>query len=407
MFVWIGILLLAIAAFVAAYFASRTWHWANVTLMVMVFLSTVVYLALTSKVIQIRAVYGKKIARSTTELKDYEEQIRALKGGSNDSQVVNRLARDEINIPEGDERFIGVRDLDHQLHLRTRTRGRVWRGAAPTGAFDPETTTIPVAVESPEPHGIDANSIVVLFEQGTSVEGRRYLGDFRVTEANDGGVILRSVLGLDESQEERLAASVGPWELYESMPVDEHAIFEPLSDEQLQQLLPADSANQYVRHGGDRSADDDQWHIAAFDETGQLVGPESVAEAGNVTYRYQRALRDYSFLFSELARERIIVLADMAAVETDITRLTEALVGADTLRSFRQDELGKLKVDLAGVKKDLATIQRHLAELEQKKQVADRLLSNTLSENSRLARELAEFQQAFGAMIGQQAGLLQ
>ena len=55
---WLVILLLAIGTFVAAYFASRTWHWANVTLMVLVFLSTILYIVLEAEVVRIRAVYG-------------------------------------------------------------------------------------------------------------------------------------------------------------------------------------------------------------------------------------------------------------------------------------------------------------------------------------------------------------
>jgi hypothetical protein len=399
--IWGVILLVAIVTFVAAYYASRTWHWANVTLVVLLFFTGVFYMVLAADVIRVRAVYGRQIENSTEQLTDFLARNKALREGTDDAQLSNRIAGDEVNVSD-DEGLVGTSTLEHRLEMRTRARGRVWRGAGPLDA-DPDTGIVAVEVLSPAPHGIDDNTIILVFEQGPAAEGRQYLGEFRVVEAIEGGVHIEPTIALDERQQERFDASSGPWALYETMPVDEHALFDPLSDETLQEILPAETVEEYVRHGGERANDDDEWHVAAFDESDRQLGPEAAAAADNVRYRYNRTLRDYGFLFQNLAQQRVVMLADLAAMEKDIERLTQALEGADQLRTFREDEKEKLAVDLAGMIKDRQAIERHLAQVERQVHVAKNLFERTIRENAQRARQLAQRQQAARPVADQQA----
>jgi len=398
---WIVILLLAIGTFVAAYFASRTWHWTNVTLMVLVFLSTILYVVLEADVVRIRAVYGKQIVKLDKELTDYTERNRALENGTQDSQVLSRLKASEVRVPDDPSEFKSIRFLDHNLHLRTRLRGRVWRNTAPAGPYDAENGTQAVQVESPKPHAIDPNTIVYLFEQGNPSGGPQYLGEFHVAEATPDVISLKSVSQLDNTQLNRINASQGPWVIYESMPVDEHQPFEQFTDEQLAQLLPAESVAEYIKHGGEPTADDDEWHLADFDDTGQMLGPES-AEGATTEERYQRALRDYSYLFQEMVRDRVSLLAETSAVEKDNEKLATALTGGKQLEASREEVNEKLDVDLAGTKKDRNVIEKLLAALQNKVQTGRKLFEDTLHNNRQRADELARKQQALREWIDQQ-----
>jgi hypothetical protein len=335
-------------------------------------------------------VYGRQIEQSTAQLADYTARNEALLAGSDDPQVVGRLRGDEINVSE-EGQLVGIRELEHQLQLRTRVRGRVWRGTGPT-AMDQETGIISVAVPQPAPHGIPQNNVIHIFEQGSPTEGRQYLGEFRVVESLEGGIRIEPTFTLDERQLERLQTSSGPWVLHETMPVDEHGLLADLGDEQLRELLPEATLEEYLRHGGERTADDDQWHVAAYDDADQLLGPETAAETDPVFYRYYRPLRDYDFLFQELARDQTLTLADINSVQQDIQQLNLAYQGAQQMQAFRTDEIEKLNFDLSGVTKDRQAIEQHLARLERQVHVAENLLQETIRENAARAQELAELQ---------------
>jgi hypothetical protein len=285
------------------------------------------------------------------------------------------------------------------LHLATRLRGSVWRKVTPAG-FDPLSGAVNVTVESPQPSGIAPNTILYAFEEGPPghpdpTSGAQYLGEFRVKEAAGQQASLVSVNLLDETEQQRLAASRGPWTFYETMPIDQNEIFAGLSADRLRELLPAESVEEYIRQGTPAGPDDDEWHVAGFDEAGNPVGPDDIDKAAKKLY--QRRLRDYSVEFSELNRRRIVLLANMEAVVSDNEKLKAALASAEQLGAFRADEIRMLKIDLAGVTKERAIIEQHLATVEQQLANARRLLDQAIAENRRLADELARRSQRSSA----------
>jgi hypothetical protein len=149
------------------------------------------------------------------------------------------------------------------------------------------------------------------------------------------------------------------------MPVDQQKLFAGLTEEQLRKWLPEKSVQEYVRNGTVAGPDDDQWHRMGVDDEGKPVGPDNMDKAAKILY--QRRLRDYSVEFDELARERVVLLANIAGVTKDNERLKSALVSAKALESFRTEEKQKLGVDLAGITKERAPsrniwrVQRELA----------------------------------------------
>lgn len=398
MIIWIVILVLFIASLVAAYFASRYWHWAHVTLVVFIFLSAVGYFVLAAEVLRINAVLRRQANQLEAQLAQTRDQIDALGRGTKNTQLVNQMRGlpgsaegSELQIPEEADELPSIGQLEHELHLVTRLRGRVWRKVAPAG-FDPQTGTVEVTITSPQPSGLEPGRILFLFEDGPPAhpepeEGPQYLGEFRVTEAAGQQATLVTVNKLDDVEKERIARSPGNWAMYETMPVDAVELFAGKSEEELKKLLPEDSVEEYIRQGTPAGPDDDEWHVVGYDEEGNQLGPNDIGKAVKKTY--QRRLRDYATEFAEMNRHRVMLLANVAAVAEDNARLKAAQESAEKLGAFREEEIRKLTIDLTGVKKERAIIEAHLATVRQQLATTRKLLDEAIAENRRLADDLA------------------
>jgi hypothetical protein len=401
-----GILaLLVLASLVVAYLSAKTWHWAHVLVVLGVFLSAVAFLFLASETLRINGVWRSQTNQLNKQLADTQTRIEALRTGTDDSRLMGTLAADGVQVPEEAEQIPSAGDLDHQLHMEIRVRGRVWRDVQPTGV-NPQSGEVHATVETPKPSGIQPDTILFVFEQGEPTlpdptQGPQYLGEFRVTGAVDQEMTLEPVLPMDEFELQRLAGSQGPWILYESMPVDRYTLFADKTEEELRKLLPEDSVQEYIRQGTPAGPDDDEWHRVGYDEEGNQLGPYDLDKAVRVEYR--RRLRDYTTEFEELTRERVILLTDVAAVRQDNERLQAALISAKELEAFREEELRKLGIDLAGITKEREAIEAHLATVEKQLANARRLLDETLRENSRLANQLAALQDQLKATIDQKS----
>jgi hypothetical protein len=403
-YIWIVILVLFLVAVVGAYFASRTWHWAHVLVAVGIFLAAIGYFVLAAETLRINAILRSQANATQQELDQVTAKIEALRAGTRDAQVINQLAADEVQVPEAADQIPSIADLEHRLHMQTRIRGKVWRRVAPAG-FDPQRAALRVAVESPQPSGIEPDTILFVFEEGAPTlpdptRGPQYLGEFRVVEVAGPQVTLESIQQLDEFEVRRLAGTRGPLALHETMPVDQHALFAGLSEAELRKLLPEQSVEEYVRHGGRPTSDDDQFRRMEVDEQGNLVGPDY---EGTTQERYQRRLRDYSVEFDELAQRRVVMLADLEAVVKDNERLAAALVSAKQLQAFREDQIRKLGTDLAGVAKEREIIERHLAALEQQLANTRQLVADAVAENVRLADQLAQLQRQWTDLIDERS----
>jgi hypothetical protein len=172
------------------------------------------------------------------------------------------------------------------------------------------------------------------------------------------------------------------------MPADRHNLYADFTEEQLRQMMPEQSVEEYVRHGTEATPDDDQWHVIGLDENGERVGPEQMDRA--VKRLYDRPLRDYAFLFEEFAREKVVAEADRKAVVEDNAKLEEALVSAKGLAQFREAEKTALDSDLEGMRQDRAAVEAHRNRLLQILSTAQRKIEMLLADNSARAQELTE-----------------
>ncbi|MEM8946777.1 MAG: hypothetical protein AAGD11_16505 [Planctomycetota bacterium] len=333
--------LLLVVGLVTIIMSNKNWHWTKLTLVLLIFFAGVGYLFLAAETVRIHQNLRKNIPR-------FQDQIATLE--KQNYELVNGV-RDEP----------GINELDHRLQIVTRERGRVWRNVMPAGQLNPEGA-LPVEITSPIPHGLEQDAIVYAFESGNPNSadpsgGPQYLGEFRVKAVQEGGALLESVLLLGNRDRQRLGSSQGPWRLYETMPIDRHALYAELGEEALRQMVPAESADEYLRHGTEATADDDQWHVIGIDDNGNRVGPDNIDQA--VRKLYDRSLRDYAFIFNQLAGERIVAIAKQAAVAKDNEKLLQSLEGAEATGKFRQQQIDSLNRDLAGMKTDREAIESH------------------------------------------------
>lgn len=397
-----------------AFLASKYWHWAHVLVLVLFFFSSAGYAILAAKSLDNRLGYQKKVADSEKALEQQVELNEALSRGSEDRSVIGKLAAREVLAAQGDGDLEGVVRLAHELRIKSRVRGRVWRFAGPTGPVNQETGAVTVAFPvqraqateedafageaSEEPQGpppalgLTPDSIVYLFEQGP-VEGfeqdpapNAYLGEFRVDDVQGREASLEPLdqLELDPVGAERLLQSRGPWIVYETMPADYRDLFAELDEETLRRLLPASSVGEYLRDGTPATPDDDPNRLVGVDSEGNLVPPDD-PDGKEVAKQYRRRLRDYTFLLNDYERERAQLYAREQAVTEDLAKLAAALENAKKVESYRQDELGKWQDDLAAVDRDREAIERHAAALQSQVERARRLLDETLRTNEQLA----------------------
>jgi hypothetical protein len=392
---------LALASFVIAFFSARTWHWGYVIVVELIFLSTIGFFLLASETVRINAVFRTKINSDQKLLDKAELQNDALQNGTENGAIIAELSGGEVPVKtakdeQGNEKIVSIADLDHELLIATRLRGRIWRNVKPAGAPNAQTGAVNVAVPAPTPAGIKKDTVVFLFEEGPTQppaangapQGAQYMGEFTVASAGPQQAGLQPVLPLDEFQRRRLATSRASWIIYETMPLDRHEIFAKKTDKELQQLLPKKTVNEYIRDGKPATPDDDPFRVVGFDENNKPL--PSGADLSKATKKlYQRRLRDYAAEFDELSRRRIAMLTDRDALNKDIDRLKLAEDAAKKIQDFRQNERTKLTSDLAGLVKERTAIEKHLADVNKLLARARQLTAELKLRNDRLAAELA------------------
>jgi hypothetical protein len=394
---------LALASFVIAFFSARTWHWGYVVVVELIFLATMGFFLLASETVRINAVLRAKVKQDQDQFDTVEAQNNALRDGITGNtdvskKIISQLSGQDPPVKtakddQGNEKIESIADLDHELLIATRLRGRVWRNVK--GVPNAQTGAVSVSIPAPTPAGIKPQSVVYVFEEGAAQapdekgapRGAQYLGEFTVATAGPQQASLVPVLPLDQYERGRLAKSRVPWIIYETMPLDRHEIFAGKTEKELQQLLPKKTVNEYIRDSKPATADDDPIRVVGFDENGKPLPPGDISKAAKKLY--QRRLRDYAAEFDEMARRRIAMLTDIDAVKKDIVRLTDALDAAKKIQAFRENERTKLTSDLAGVMKERAAIEKHLADVRKLLARARELTDDLMRRNDKLAAELA------------------
>jgi len=388
------IIALVLASFVIAYFSARTWHWGHVVVVVGIVLSTFGFMLLAAETLRINKVYRTAIAQKSKQLADITALNHALKNGTNDASTIAALRNEQdpaIVIPENAESIPSIEDLNHEILLATRHRGRVWRNVSPAGI---DQAGVKVNIGAPTPAGLSKDTVVYLFEDGAAQlpapdgrpQGRQYLGEFRVSAAAGQQATLVPAQPLDQFEQQRLTASKPPWVIYETMPLDRYEVFANMSEDVLKTKLPPSSVSEYIRHGKEATADDPDARKMGFDENGKPVPFEELADAAKVVY--WRRLRNYASEFDELARRRVEMEVAIAGVKQDLATFAVTLATAKELQTSKQREAKLLQSDLTNIQKERQAIDKHLALVQQQLARARQLLQETLARNAQFAGRL-------------------
>lgn len=368
----LGILLLV--GLVTIIMSSKNWHWTQLVLVLFIFFAAIGFMFLGAETVRIHQNLRAGIPKLEETITSLQRQNDELRRGAPDKP--------------------GILELEHRLKIVTRERGRVWRNVMPAGPVD-QQGRVSVEIAKPQPHGLREDAILYAFKFGNPntadpADGPEYLGEFRVKDVQAGSVALEPILLVDNRTGERLASSDGPWSLYETMPIDRHRLFAGYPEAQLRELLPAESVEEYLRHGSPATPDDDQWHVTGLDADGKRVGPDDIDQA--VKRLYDRNLRDYAFIFSQMAGEKVAVLAKQRAVTEDNAKLVQALEGAKKTGQFRQQQIEAISDDLAEMKRDRMAIESHRdAVLSQLRQIEVASVDYQRA-NSALAKQFSEQQ---------------
>ena len=385
---------LVLLALVTALMSTKNWHWSQVVLVIGVLLAGVGFLFLGAETLRIHRSLRAGLPKLKKQIQDYQQRNEALVHGTDDPHVIQSLFAEESPLDQSAKKLQGLLDLEHRLQIVTRERGRVWRGVLPAGKVDNQGR-VEVEIPNPQPSGLQKDTDVFAFETGKPnaadpSQGAQYLGEFRVIEVKDGGAVLEPAFLIDQRSGQRLASSQGPWSLYQTMPTDRHQLFADLSEETLRKMLPAESVEEYLRQDTPATPDDDAWHRAGFDKNGNMVGPDDLDKA--VAFRYERPLRDYAFLFAEFVRQRVVLLADLAAVTQDNAKLEAALQSAKQLSKFREKEKQWLASDLKGMRQDRQTIEAYRDLVQRQWRNARQIIDQLLASDSELASQLFDRQ---------------
>ena len=153
----IVVLLLILVGLITIIMSIKTWHWAQMVLVLGIFFMAIATLFLGMETFRIHRNIRKVIPAKEKQLAELEEENRALQFGTrSEDPAVMRLINSEAwggESPfdaEAEGRLPGMQVWINRLQDLARARGRVWRNAMPTG-FDQKTGRVAVTIALNQP----------------------------------------------------------------------------------------------------------------------------------------------------------------------------------------------------------------------------------------------------------------
>lgn len=260
----------------------------------------------------------------------------------------------------------GIRQLSVEVNKLMLGRGRAWFNCQPTSL---NQTGITVKTSLPDPHGITAKSVVYVFEQKSAGQGGSYLGQFAVVAVAPQMVQLQPSRQLSPEEMQRAMTSQQTpnmgWALFETLPVDDPAAFQGLTEEQVR-ALPAPVVAEYI------------------------------------TNAREHKLRDYEIYFREAHRLRSQIADMFAAATRDKQYLDEANADAKLQEQFRGKEFDDLGVEKSAVEREAEAVIVHRDNLQGKVDAMRTAIAETIQKNNDLAGEIAKRQLKASRIIDEQ-----
>ncbi len=282
-----------------------------------------------------------------------------------------------------------------------------------------------------------------------------YLGKFFVGAVSNNSVTMAPLLPPDPIQINQINSPQGSWTLYEVMPVDANYKYSHLNRAEIEALFPADvmgvsaevrdrMLDEFLRDGKPAQEDDPPERIwinvefvqkytmavdvgggeatelttQNFDSSGRALanklrqGAETTFEVGDVALFqsvvaeqliaqgvakrgeaiYVRKLRDYDFLFTNIAYRMQLLSDGIQLVEEDTKRLNDAIAKAQTQIAYREEERTKLAADLEKFQEEVAAIKSYQGVLAEAYASITANTRDLYASNNRLDAELIEIE---------------
>ena len=333
------------------------------------------------------------------------------------NQLEQELATELENHAELSEQ---VRQVTLDLDAQLVDRGRVWYGCKPDQVA-PDTGEVSVMTDLPDPHRIEPQTVLWVFDEADFKDGGRYLGQFTVTAVggqDNRQLQLKPTMNLagpeHQAERDRLQKSAtrnGPtWALYEIMPVDNHDSLAELDPETLKTVLPAESVEEFITDGQLTTLADVKQRglrgkVFKVDQSGQIVkqdGLEQEVQAENEKGKYVRQLRDYEELFRQFDLRRTEGIDREKSLTRNNNYLAQAHDDAKRQHQYRQKERDWLVADRQRYFGERDTVRHHLEAVQGKWAAIRAAVAETIKTNQAMAGEIARIQQEATRLIDQQ-----
>jgi hypothetical protein len=304
---------------------------------------------------------------------------------------------------------VGIRQLETALETLKLGRGRFWYAQRVNDSVDPATgkfkiNMLDANIDDPNNRqplvgsGLKDKSFVYVFQlrhDGVKASDDRYVGEFVVDglapDATDGFVPLRPSMPLDQNQWAALTGGSGQWIVYEHMPIDDHDVYSDLDESGISERVPRSVLEEYLN---DKKPPTDA--ILNNEKLKQFV----IEDKDTGAKIFLRPLRDYQQIFRNAASrmaeisDRVLVLKKEKEYADRAMEKTKALIASLDSRKAKLDEEKKLlDAELLVVRNQREKYDAALAEAKQQ-------LAARLSENKRLAEELAGLGRKTAALDG-------
>ena len=361
----------------------------NKILLGLIFVASLPYVYLAMRTLKTHQHWRESAQKHEKRLDDVTQENRELTRGAGD----------------GEDYRPGIQQLRLDLHKTLIDRGRVWRHCQPkvNAGTGQAAVTIPppdphdIPEEKIPPHGITDKMILYVFEQAdeedeeegeNDAQPRQYLGEFKVTGVANRLLQMEPSMKLDSREFQRLTASVGPWVLYEIMPIDNHEVFADFEEDELKTVLPESTVMEYLKDGQSATVDD----LATWDVRGKVVDEKDQEVQGAAQGIYVRQLRDYEIFFKDYHLQETILVDEFESTTRDKQYVDVTLAATQTQLQFREKKKAQLNGELADRQRELGAVGAHRKALESKLDAVSSAITGLIGRNIATAAQIAKIQ---------------
>lgn len=309
--------------------------WNKILIVIILLLALPAFFYMSARMLKIQKYWGDLSVKYEAKIKALEEDTKA------------KLAE--------------IHQVRAELANLNIDRQRVWYNCDPKVSLDRKTgsVSIKINIDQPKQTGVVKNSILYVFESAPATQKGRYLGKYKVTAVSDTDkqITLEPAFKLTQTDLDKLASEKAPWNLYDSLPHDNHWIFAQLNEQDKKAWLPADIADEYLK-----------------DE------------------KNERQLIDYSYLFDEYRFETSDLIDQIEATDRDLKLAEDSLADAKKQVEFyeKQATIAKTIFDKFARQKD--TVNDYLVKLNAKIAEIKSSMESLIKNNKAMAGQIAKIQ---------------